>query len=128
MIIYLDNCSLNRPFDNQKQRRIYQETEAKLYLQDLIQFGNIELAWSYMIDFENSFNPFEYRKQFITNWKKYSKYYTVANNEIITKAKTFIQLGFNSKDSLHLACSIYLKSDYFVTTDDLLIKKEELIN
>jgi len=90
MIVYLDNCSLNRPFDNQNQKRIYLETEAKLYIQNLIQLGKIELAWSYMIDFENSFNPFEERKQFIINWKKYSKYYTAANIEIITKAKTFI--------------------------------------
>ncbi len=34
--IYLDNCSLNRPFDNQEQMKIRLETEAKLYIQYFI--------------------------------------------------------------------------------------------
>ncbi len=33
MLIYLDNCCFNRPFDDQKQIRIRIETEAKLYIQ-----------------------------------------------------------------------------------------------
>ena len=33
MVIYLDNCCFNRPFDDQKQIRIQIETEAKLYIQ-----------------------------------------------------------------------------------------------
>jgi len=31
--LYLDNCCLNRPFDDQIQQRIYLETEAKLFIQ-----------------------------------------------------------------------------------------------
>jgi len=31
MKIYLDNCSYNRPFDDQSQMKIRLETEAKLY-------------------------------------------------------------------------------------------------
>ena len=34
--VYLDNCSYNRPFDDQKQLRISLETQAKLYIQSLI--------------------------------------------------------------------------------------------
>ena len=36
MRIYLDNCCFNRPFDNQTDIKIRLETEAKLYIQQLI--------------------------------------------------------------------------------------------
>ncbi|MCF8219502.1 MAG: hypothetical protein K9I29_09505 [Bacteroidales bacterium] len=72
MLIYLDNCSFNRPFDNQKQIRIRIESEAKLYIQEQISSGKLKLAWSYILDFENSANPFPERKESINNWKNYA--------------------------------------------------------
>ena len=50
MKVYLDNCSFNRPFDDQDQIRIRIEAEAKLFLQKLIDQGKLELAWSYILD------------------------------------------------------------------------------
>ncbi len=58
MRIYLDNCIFNRPFDDQRQIRIRLETEAKLYIQNMIANNLLELAWSYILDFENSQNPY----------------------------------------------------------------------
>lgn len=37
--LYLDNCSYNRPFDDQTQMKIHLETEAKLYIQECIREG-----------------------------------------------------------------------------------------
>ena len=48
MLVYMDLCCFNRPFDDQSQPRIYLETEAKLFIQRKIKDGEIELAWSYM--------------------------------------------------------------------------------
>lgn len=62
MKIYLDNSCFNRPFDDQKQIRIKLETEAKLNIQERIIQKEIELTWSYILDFENEANPFEQRK------------------------------------------------------------------
>ncbi len=70
MLIYLDNCCFNRPFDDQKQIRIHIETEA-------------------LIDLANKLN---------------------AN-------------GIKTKDALHIASSVALKCQYFITTDLYLIKK-----
>lgn len=70
MRIYLDNCCFNRPFDDQKQIRIRLETEAKLNIQERILQKTIELAWSYILDFENEANPFEQRRLAISLWKK----------------------------------------------------------
>ena len=44
MRIYLDNCSYNRPYDNQLQMRIYLETQAKLYIQELIKQKKLKLV------------------------------------------------------------------------------------
>lgn len=52
--IYLDNCCYNRPYDDQSQLRIHQEAEAKLYVQDKIAKGELELVTSFMLDFENA--------------------------------------------------------------------------
>ena len=62
MRIYLDNCCYNRPYDDQMQLRISLETQAKLFVQDLIRNNQIELAASYMLMYENEQNPYEMKK------------------------------------------------------------------
>ena len=42
--IYLDNCCYNRPYDDQSQIRISLETQAKLYIQNLVKDKQIELT------------------------------------------------------------------------------------
>jgi hypothetical protein len=59
------NCSFNRPFDDQTQMKIRLETEAKLFIQNVILNGEVELVWSYILDFENSANPYEQRIRFM---------------------------------------------------------------
>ena len=127
MKIYLDNCSFNRPFDDQNQIRIKIETDAKLYIQELIKNKSIELVWSYILEYENSFNPFEERKDQILKWKKYSPYNILENENIIKNAENLLKLNIKPKDSLHIACAIESKCDYFITTDDFLLKKSNEI-
>ena len=72
--IYLDNCCFNRPYDDQSQEKILLETEAKLKLQQEIKNGDLELIWSYMLDYENNENPDEIIRTTIYEWKILSKY------------------------------------------------------
>ena len=123
MRVYLDNCTFNRPFDDQTQIRIKLETEAKLYIQEKIQDGTLELAWSYILDYENLANPFEERRRLIQNWKARASIDVDANLEILTKANILREIGLRNKDALHLACSVAAKCDYFVTTDDTILRK-----
>jgi len=62
---YLDNCCFNRPFDDQSQIRIRLESEAKLKIQDDIIKGSVNFVWSYILDAENTANPFEERERAI---------------------------------------------------------------
>ena len=72
MRIYLDNCCLNRPFDDQAVIRVKLEAEAVIYIQSQIVARVVDLAWSYMIDYENEANPFEERRNAIVRWKSYA--------------------------------------------------------
>lgn len=123
MRVYLDNCCYNRPFDDQKQLRIRLEAEAKLGIQEMILARRIELAWSYILDFENAMNPFEQRKMVVSQWRTHAAFDTGETKGILEKAENLIQLGLKTKDALHLACALSLGCDYFLTTDDHLIKK-----
>ena len=126
MLIYLDNCCFNRPFDDQKQIRIRIETEAKLFIQGEIVAGKLQLAWSYMLDYENAANPFPERKETIANWKKRASIDTDQTKTLLDLANQLMARGVKAKDSLHIASSVAMQCDYFITTDLFLIKK--LIN
>lgn len=123
MLLYLDNCCFNRPFDNQKQIRIRIETEAKLFIQERIVTGQFKLAWSYMLEYENSLNPFPERKETISNWRKYAITDIGETKDGIGLAKDLQIQGIKPKDALHVSCAAVINCDYFVTTDLLLIKK-----
>jgi predicted nucleic acid-binding protein len=47
----------------------------------------------------------------------------LSNEEILKTAYEISKFSVKSKDALHLACAIYLKCDYFITTDETIIKK-----
>jgi hypothetical protein len=128
MRIYLDNCCFNRPFDDQSQIRIKLDAEAKLKIQEEIRFGNIKLVWSYILDYENSKNPFRERKEQIRGWKKYAELDIHEDAELTEFAHTLDKKGFHKLDSLHLACAIFMKCDYFLTTDDSILKRAALLN
>jgi hypothetical protein len=71
--VYLDNCCYNRPFDDQTHLRIILETQAKLFIQDLIQHNKVDLVWSYVSAMENMNNPYETRRlSIVAAWKPLS--------------------------------------------------------
>lgn len=123
MKIYLDNCCYNRPFDDQKQLRIRLETEAKLRIQEDIRFGSHQLVWSYMLDYENSRNRFRERRVQIADWRAYSEVNIDEDEEVIDTATRLSQHGIKKMDSLHIACAITAAVDYFLTTDDEILKR-----
>ena len=127
MRVYLDSCSFNRPFDDQGQLRIRLESEAKLEIQERIRAGRIELTWSYMMDFENSMNPFEERRTRITAWRELASVKVESDSSIVTRATEIQANGLKPKDSLHLACAERAACDRFITTDDRMLKRRLLL-
>lgn len=122
MRVYSDNCCFNRPFDNQSQIRIYLESQAKLFVQKKINLKYIDLVWSYILDYENSFDPLKERLSIISNWRNKAILDLNENLNILNIAKSVKNQGINTKDALHIACAIEGNCDFFLTTDDNIIK------
>ena len=127
MKIYLDNCCFNRPFDDQSQLRVRLETEAKLKIQEDIRSDSHNLIWSYILDYENSKNPFRERQGQIAKWRAYSTLDIEEDEEVLRVAAIVNQHGIKPIDSLHIACAIKAGADYFLTTDDGVLKKAAFV-
>jgi hypothetical protein len=120
--IYLDNCCFNRPFDDQSQIRVRLEAEAKLKIQEEIRSGRLQLTWSYILDYENSRNPYQERREQIRNWKNYAASDIQESSDLLEVANLLNQIGIQKIDCLHIACAILSKCEYFLTTDDGILK------
>ncbi len=125
--IYLDNCCFNRPFDDQSQIRIRIESEAKLRIQNDIIEEKFELVWSYILEAENLANPFEERINAILDWKRQAIVEIKESAKILEKAIRLKKIGLRSKDALHISCAISVKCNYFLTTDDKILNKNNSI-
>lgn len=124
MKLYLDNCCFNRPFDDQSRLKIHLETEAKLYLQQQIVKGKIELIWSYILDYENLANPYEEKRLAIEDFKRYASVNIIESQLLINTAEAIVsKYRVKPKDALHVACAMEAKANIFVTTDSDLIKR-----
>jgi len=123
MKIYLDNCCFNRPFDDQASLIIYLETEAKLFVQELIRQGELSLLWSFVLDYENDKNPFEEVRDRIAQWKNLAVATWNQPDEVTDKANELMKLGLKVKDAFHIACAIHLGAECFLTTDRKILNK-----
>lgn len=127
MRIYLDNCCFNRPFDDQSQLRVRLEAEAKLKIQEGVLTGTWQLIWSYILDYENSKNPFQERREQIAVWRAYAEVDLEENSEILECARRFTHLGIKEMDALHMACAVQAGATHFLTTDDIILKSSPRI-
>jgi len=128
MLIYLDICCFNRPYDIQSYEIIKFETEAILAIQNAILTEKISLVWSFMLDFENNANPYPDHREAISEWKNLASVQIEALETIRKYANQLTATnGIKSKDALHIACSVEAQSDYFITTDKQLLKKSKTL-
>lgn len=128
MRIYMDNCCFGRPFDDQDAMRVFLETEAKLFIQEQIKSGKLEMASSYILHFENMQCQLKIKRESVSEFLKlYSAIYidiTFAER-VKAKAEKFIASGIKQKDAYHVASAILAECDYFLTVDDRLIKHKD---
>jgi len=123
MKIYLDMCCFNRPYDDQSRPRIMLESEAKLMVQEAIRNGAYDLVWSYILDYENSKNPFEERREQIARWRTYAAADIEESPGVLDLARGFREHGIKKIDALHLACAVHAGAGFFLTTDDGILKR-----
>jgi len=123
MRIYLDNCVLNRPFDDQTQERIYLETQAFLILLKKIEDKEIEMTNSDAIQYETDRLTEWERKEKIISYLNLAKEYIFSSKQIEERALEIEKLGIIGMDALHIATAEVANVDYFITCDDILLKR-----
>ena len=121
MLIYMDVCCLNRPFDDISQDRIYFEAEAVLSI-----IARCKNDWKLI-----SSNVINNELAKLPNTDKLNKVqdlYSIANEYVpLTRqaqalAKTYQYHGIKFIDSLHLAIAETALADIFLTTDDKFLR------
>ena len=123
MKLYLDVCCWNRPFDDQSQNRVRLEAEAVLSILEMAQSHEAEIVGTDIIDEELSELPDNERRE------KVELLLTLVSSQIsLTPAieQRAIELqkqNISSFDALHLASAENAQADYFLTTDDDLLRK-----
>lgn len=125
MLVYLDNCCYNRPYDDQTYVSISLETQAKLYIQEMIKQQKVSLVNSYILEYENSQNPFEMRRTTIKEFLDENEYIYVSaskKDEVEKLAEEIKATGVKHKDACHVASAIIAGCDCFISTDHRLLK------
>ena len=92
---------------------------------DAYKEGELDLIGSYTLDYEISRNPYEMRKQSIVQFlqENMKGYVGIERAEILQPmAEEIMRTGVKEKDAYHLASAIYAGCEYFISTDQRLLK------
>ena len=123
MLLYLDLNCFNRPFDDQDQVRIKEETEAVFAILQRIEDGTDELARSTALTFENSQHPLKDRRDEIGGWQQRANSNVAVAGPVAERSRELVDAGFHALDSTHLACAESTGCDRFLTCDDRLLRR-----
>ncbi|MCI5140493.1 MAG: PIN domain-containing protein [Candidatus Electrothrix sp. ATG1] len=118
MNVYLDNCCMNRPFDDQSDRRIRFESEAVKVILSLCE----QRRWHNIAQLEIDQVPDEDRRKKLQLLSGQSDDVITIDKTISSRAKELEGKGVQAFDALHLACAED-GADVFLTVDDKLLKQ-----
>ena len=95
------------------------------FIQHLIVEKQIALVISFVSEMENEANPFIERKHSISDFFRFATKSVPPSPEAEQLADRLSKAGLKTKDASHLACAIFGGCDYFLTTDDRLLKYQD---
>jgi predicted nucleic acid-binding protein len=123
--IYLDVCSLCRPFDDQDFIRIRLETDAINLILSKVKQGYYKLMKSqvHYIEINSIEDDFE-RIELIELLKKYGSIMKVDYKGIQKRIEELLLYNFGLADAAHIAFAEFYKA-VFISCDDKLLKKSQ---
>jgi hypothetical protein len=71
---------------------------------------------------KGALHPYLERKTGISAWRAYVELDIQGSPELLANARRLHEEGIPKIDSLHLACAIAAGCEYFITTDDRILK------
>jgi len=120
--IYLDVCSLKRPFDDQRQPRVREEATAVAAIVARAEAGELALVRSAAHLVENDANPREDRRLAAALWIDGAALDVPLDAGVEARAGELVALGFHPLDALHLAFAERAEAHWFITCDDDVLK------
>jgi hypothetical protein len=85
--------------------------------------GKFTCLWSFILDYENSLNPFKERRRLISGIALICKESVIPSDKIFELSKEIVKkTNIAPRDALHLVSAEIGNCKYFVTCDDRLIK------
>ena len=123
MKVYFDLCVYNRPFDDQAQPRGMIESLAVVAVMALISGKQIRSIHSFVLEYENRKNPRPGTRAFIGNLLAEASEFIPRRESVSQRALELEKKGIMGMDALHVACAEEAGADYFVSCDDVLIKR-----
>jgi len=127
MIIYLDTNIYCRPLDDRSQPRINLEAEACVSILRAIEKGKIKTATSDILKLE-IYHADPIKKLYTIPFLSFSSEH-IEENEKLKNTAQILQRKYHlkSRDTLHLASAIKAQAKIFITCDDEIIKKNQII-
>ncbi len=122
MKIYMDLCSLNRPFDDQSQARIALESQAVLLILEKVDHGEHTLCNSAALVVENGLCPKTQIRLEIEALLDHATIWIPHDKLIDQRALELRKLGFKEFDAYHIAAAERAGCDRLVTCDDNFLK------
>lgn len=123
MKIYLDTSIYNRPFDDQRQPKVFLETQAVILILQMVEAGTVNLISSAILEYENSRNPHPNKQLAMQHYPQRSTARQLLTEDIRFRAKVLETEGVKSFDALHVASAEAGRCDYLLTTDKRLINR-----
>ena len=121
--IYLDCCSLNRPWDDQGQIRIHREAESVLFLIDEARAGRLELVSSDYLSHEIVETNDADRRQKVLGLLESVSWHVAASDSLDQRAAALSPHSIKGYDALHVASAEAVGAAFLITTDDRLLKR-----
>jgi len=122
MLIYLDTCCFNRPFDDQSIDRNRIEAEAVLTILRRVHRGTLDLAGSEANDLEVSMMRDSEKRGYVKGLMQMRCTRIMIDDAIKARSTELISLGFTPLDALHVACAEASRCAAMLTTDDAMIR------
>lgn len=123
MKLYLDNSVLNRPYDDQKQPRIWLETLCFMLILQLVEREEAKLVRSTFHTLENDQSPTMDRRRWVDACLDLAGHSVQTTDAMRQRAGSLAQAGLQPLDAAHLAAAESAAADFFVTCDDRLIRR-----
>ncbi len=127
MLIYLDNCSLQRPLDEKTHSRIHLEAEAVMDIIALGEDGQVKLVSSEILQFEIERMTDSIRRAHTYEILSKAMVHVDMTDAVAERASELSRAGIQPVDALHLAAAIESGADYFCTCDDKFYRRARIL-